>query len=280
MKKYAKWQLWKNEPYFLNGIIRKLKPKKCLEIGVAFGGSSVIILNAIKDIKDSLLVSLDLNINLYVNASEKTGYTVEKYFPELTSNNKWRLYTGEQPHKFLDRLNMKFNFLFLDTVHLTPGELINIIEALPFLEENAIVVLHDVMYHLPTHKFYKPKEIKFHPSQIYLMTSLAGNKVAMQDNKYGAENIGAIFLNPNQKKFYLNYFFLLLTPWDYMPTDSQIDELRIFIKKYYKKNEYLKLFNKAVSENKIYLDKFNSFKASYKQQIKNKIKKKNSKLLL
>ena len=263
-----------NEPYFLNGIIRKLKPKKCLEIGVAFGGSSVIILNAIKDIKDSLLVSLDLNINLYVNASEKTWYTVEKYFPELTSNNKWRLYTGEQPHKFLDRLNMKFNFLFLDTVHLTPGELINIIEALPFLEENAIVVLHDVMYHLPTHKFYKPKEIKFHPSQIYLMTSLAGNKVAMQDNKYGAENIGAIFLNPNQKKFYLNYFFLLLTPWDYMPTDSQIDELRIFIKKYYKKNEYLKFFNKAVSENKIYLDKFNSFKASYKQQIKNKIKKK------
>ena len=58
---------------------------------------------------------------------------------------------------------MKFNFLFLDTVHLTPGELINIIEVFPFLEENAIVVLHDVMYHLPTHGFYIPKEIKYHP---------------------------------------------------------------------------------------------------------------------
>lgn len=35
------------------------------------------------------------------------------------------IYTGEQPHKFLDKLNMKFDFLFLDTVHFTPGELIN-----------------------------------------------------------------------------------------------------------------------------------------------------------
>ena len=37
---------------------------------------------------------------------------------------------------------MKFDFLFLDTVHLAPGELINIIEALPFLNDEAIVVLH------------------------------------------------------------------------------------------------------------------------------------------
>ena len=39
-----------NEPYFLNGIIRKFKPKKCLEIGVAAGGSAIIILNALKNI--------------------------------------------------------------------------------------------------------------------------------------------------------------------------------------------------------------------------------------
>ena len=32
----------------------------------------------------------------------------------------------------LDKLNLKFDFLFLDTVPYTPGELINIIEAVPF----------------------------------------------------------------------------------------------------------------------------------------------------
>ena len=60
MIKYSGWILKKNEPYFINGIIRKFKPKKCLEIGVARGGSSVLILNALKDISDSFLVSLDL----------------------------------------------------------------------------------------------------------------------------------------------------------------------------------------------------------------------------
>ena len=60
MIKYSGWVLNKNEPYFINGIIRKFKPKKCLEIGVARGGSSIIILNALQDISDSFLVSLDI----------------------------------------------------------------------------------------------------------------------------------------------------------------------------------------------------------------------------
>lgn len=256
MKKYSKWQLIKNEPYFINGIIRKFKPKKCLEIGVAFGGSAVLILNALKDINDSFLVSLDLNTNLYCNQDKKTGYVVEEYFKELVSDNKWHLFTGEQPHKFLEKLNLKYDFLFLDTVHLAPGELINIIEVLPFLEENAIIVMHDIMYHLPSNKYYSPKEIKYHPIQIYLMTALSGNKVFIKDEEKGVENIGAIFLNSNQKDYYLNYFLLLLSPWEYLPTDNQIEELRIFIKKYYKKDIYLNIFNRAIEENKIYINKF------------------------
>ena len=121
MINHSDWQLLYNEPYFINGIIRKYKPKKCLEIGVAYGGSTIIILNAIKDIKDSFLVSLDLFTNLYCDTKLKTGCRVNEYFPELTK--KWKLMTGEQPHKFLDKLNIKFDFLLLDTMHQTPGEL-------------------------------------------------------------------------------------------------------------------------------------------------------------
>ena len=107
MKKYGGWQLRNNEPYFINGIIRKFKPKKCLEVGVARGGSSIIILNALKDINDSFLISLDLNT---FRKRFKIGENVKNFFPELTSNNKWQLYIGEQPHKFLDKLNLKFDF--------------------------------------------------------------------------------------------------------------------------------------------------------------------------
>lgn len=80
---------------FINGLIRKYKPKNCLEIGVADGGSSILILNAIQDIQNSSLVSLDLNIQLYYDQSKMTGYRVNQYFPELTQN--WKLLTGKQP---------------------------------------------------------------------------------------------------------------------------------------------------------------------------------------
>ena len=137
--------LGEKEARFINGIIRKNKPKNCLEIGVANGGSSILILNAIKDIENSVLVSLDLNKELFKDPSKMTGYRVNQYFPELTKN--WKLFTGDQAHKFLVNLNMKFDFLFLDSAHVSPGEIINLIEVLPFLNEYAIVVIHDLLWH-------------------------------------------------------------------------------------------------------------------------------------
>jgi predicted O-methyltransferase YrrM len=258
---YSSWQLENEQPYFINGIVRKHKPKKCLEIGVAKGGSSIIILNAIKDIKNSCLISLDLNTELYYDDKLKTGDSVFKYFPELTG--KWKLYTGEQSHKFLDKLKLKFDFLLLDTAHLSPGELINIIEVLPFLKDNAIIVLHDIMFHLPSNNYYATKEIKYHPSNIFLMTALYGDKLIIEYGKKNIDNIGAIQLYSNQKKYYLNYFLLLLSPLEYIPNEKHIQELRWFIKKYYKEKIYLDLFNKAVEENQIYVNKFTKFFKSY-----------------
>jgi len=44
-------------------------------------------------------------------------------------------------------LNIKFDILFLDSIHVSPREILNFIEALPFLKENAIVVIHDLLWH-------------------------------------------------------------------------------------------------------------------------------------
>ena len=123
IKKDSGWIIGLQEAQFINGIIRKNRLKNCLEIGVAHGGSSILILNSIKDIDNSLLVSLDLNKELYSDPNKLTGYRVKEYFPELTKN--WKLYTGQQPHKFLVNLNIKFDFLFLDSTHATPGEILN-----------------------------------------------------------------------------------------------------------------------------------------------------------
>ena len=239
------------EAQFINGIIRKNKLKKCLEIGVAYGGSSIVILNAIKNIENSILVSLDIYKEFYHDPTKSTGYIVNKYFPDLAKN--WKLYTGDQPHKFLVNLNMKFDFLYLDSAHISPAEIINFIEALPFLNENAIVVLHDLFWH-----FLNARNTKFYPSCISLIPSLYGDKVFLHRNDGDMSNIGAVFLYPNQKAYYLNYFLLLMNFWEYIPKDEQINDLRNFIKKYYKEKKYIAIFDRAVRENKKANQKFNN----------------------
>ena len=90
------------------------------------------------------------------------------------------------------------------------------------------------------------------------MTSLIGDKIIISNEKKGVENIGAIILYPNQERYYINYFLLLLTPWEYLPKESHIKELRKFVKRYYKKDLYSILFEKSVKENKIYIKKYES----------------------
>ncbi|MDR2427433.1 MAG: hypothetical protein LBD19_00585 [Endomicrobium sp.] len=47
------------EREYLNALILRNKPKKLLEIGVSAGCSSIVILNAIKDVQSSKLYSID-----------------------------------------------------------------------------------------------------------------------------------------------------------------------------------------------------------------------------
>ena len=250
--KEANWILSLNEAYLINGIIRKHKPKNCLEIGVAYGGSSVLILNAIKDLSGSYLVSLDLFLTF---KQKEVGYIVKQKFPELM--DKWKLVTGNMPHKYLEKLNLKFDFLFLDTAHVSPGEFFNLIEALPFLNDNAIIVLHDTMWHLVrAFNSYSKEYAKIMPTQIYLMSSLIGEKILINDDKFNFANIGVVCLEKKQENYYINYFLLLMNIWQYFPPDEQINELRNFIIKYYKNNTLLKIFDTAVKFNRIFSKKF------------------------
>lgn len=41
-----------------------------------------------------------------------------------------------------------------------------------------------------------------------------------------------------------------------MPSKRNINELKAFIKKYYKKDIYLKIFNQSVNLNRKYIDKY------------------------
>ena len=256
MLQKSEWNLTTEEVYFINGVIRKFKPKKCLEIGVGKGGTSILILNAIKDIKGSFLISIDLNSKIPEDSSKKIGYRVSKYFPSLTQN--WQLHTDVMPHKILDKINKKFNLAIIDTSHIMPGEILNIIEIMPFLEDNAILVFPNMISHLYNvyNKDMDKTLIKRTPTSIYLMASLIGKKKIIYDKNKKMGNIGLIILEKNQERFYENYFLLLMNIWEEMLSDEQIFMFRLFLEKYYKKEKYLNIFENAILYNKEYQKNF------------------------
>ena len=149
---YRKIEMSYKERAFLNGIIRKAKPKSVVEMGVSAGGSTTVILNAIRDIEGAKLYSFDYStvwyrdLNVGQNHGRNTGFLVYQTVPRLLS--KWELYTGGVPCRYFDALPSDgIDISFMDTVHANPGEHLNILEILPFMKKNGIVIYHDTAFH-------------------------------------------------------------------------------------------------------------------------------------
>lgn len=133
------------ERCFLNGIVRQMKPKKILELGVSAGASSAVMLNAIKDDSDAQLYSIDYNTQWYRNYAKPTGHLINEKFSHL--KKKWKLYTGGTAARFMDEIGADVDLCLIDTVHANPGEFLDWLIVLPYLKPNAVLVLHDTCFH-------------------------------------------------------------------------------------------------------------------------------------
>ena len=228
-------QMYSNQREFLNGIIRKFEPHKILEIGVKYGGSSIIILNAINDIKYSKLYSIDLN-------SEKNiGECVFKYFPQFLK--KWTLFKGNFASNFMQKIGNNIDLAFFDTSHLEPGEILDFLIVLPFLKEGAVVIFHDIAHQI-TEGY---KRMEWAPYIIF--NGIRGHKFLPSGNQILKHDIGAIQLEKNQFKYYKDYFRLLGGQWQYFPKEIYINQIRNFFKNYYD-NECLMIFDEAITFNR------------------------------
>ena len=231
---------------FVNGLIRKFRPKKILEIGVCSGGMSAVILNAIMDIKDSFLYSCDLEVKHYLNSQFEVGCVVKNNFPEFL--NKWKLYTGNTTAAFIEEIGNNIDFAFIDTAHVMPGEVLNMIEILPFLKKNAVITFDDIDHQVRKSLF---KLTDFYPCNNLLFSVLRGKKIIYNqknNNIFNFRKLGAVILDNDQKNYYFEYFYLLSNNWSYMPNKFEIDLIRRLVEKYYKPY-YLSMFDKAIELN-------------------------------
>ena len=234
------------ERYFLNGIVRQTKPKKILELGVSAGGSSAIILNAIKDFDNAKLYSVDYNKKWYRDNSKDVGFIIDEKFSNL--KNKWKLYTGGTAAKFMDEIGDEIDLCLIDTMHINPGEFLDFLIVLPYLKKNAILILHDIALH------YNGNE-RHSITNCILFSCLRGKKLSFNEGLWNSfANIGAVILDENIKDNILDYLYLLTLPFEYLPTDNDILECQKLFSKHYKQDLVDKFINIMLVNKKFFIN--------------------------
>ena len=247
-------EMTKQECQFLNSLILRNKPVKILELGVSAGGSSVILLNAIKENEKAKLYSIDYLNHWYKDQGCKTGFVLDKY-PELKT--KWKLFTGALALAFLDQIGDDIDFIFIDTMHVNPGEILDFLMALPFLKENAMVVFHDTKLFTDLDETDRHSQIwfAFANTNNLLMSTVYGKKYLpvggectwinlpfkkidmnipkVTGSKLHFPNIGGIAIDKNTRSRIFEIFNLLTLQWLYLPNDDELVEITEFFSKYY-----------------------------------------------
>jgi|GEM_PF-1432255 len=232
---YSKSEMPYEHRAFLNGIIRKAKPKIIVEIGLSAGGSSCVILNAIRDIDNAKLYSFDYNTIWYrdmgKNNGRKTGFLVNQIVPDLVY--KWEFYGGGVPCKHFEAIPKEgVDICFIDTAHFNPGEHLNILEILPFMKKNAIVIYHDTAYHALA-------DVNGITNLVSINT-LNGKRILAERGWLGTQmslpNIEAIILDENINDMLFPLFSNLSLPWHYKITKDDFVEMFKHFSKYYSKD--------------------------------------------
>ncbi|MDR0518986.1 MAG: class I SAM-dependent methyltransferase, partial [Clostridiales Family XIII bacterium] len=220
-------EMQKSERAFLTGLIRRENPRKILEVGVSAGASSLVILNAIKDMECEKLFSIDITKEWYRDKSRLTGWAIDRY-PHL--KEKHALYAGDMACAFLDEIGDGIDFCLIDTVHANPGEILDFLMVLPYLKENATVVFHDTKFHC-WGIVEKPAWREWSITTNELLSAVVGKKIVNNGMVYTPEmekfdqskemffpNIAAVKINAETRTNIFDVFNLLTVHWDYIPT--------------------------------------------------------------
>lgn len=223
-------EMTEHERQFLNSLILRNKPQKLLELGVSRGGSSISMLNAIKNNDSAKLYSIDKVDKIEGDKITDVGAFVDNY---SYLKDKWKLYTGKLALSFMDEIGSDIDFCLIDTMHINPGEILDFIMVLPYLKEDAVVVFHDTNLH--THNTLR-ETIGGAITNNLLMSSIHGHKFIQgnfQNNNTAFSNIAAIKLNKESRQNMWEIFNLLTIKWEYLPPYFDLLSILQHIKRFY-----------------------------------------------
>lgn len=239
-------EMSEHDSAFLCGLIKKVHPRKILEIGVAGGGTTAIILKCLETIDEPYeMYSVDINSFYYRKPEKNCGYVAEKTIENIKHGTHTFLFGYGISHH-LETIGKDIDFVILDTTHVLPGEILDFLIIYPYLTKNAVVCLHDIAL----------MQYKNTAEQSYctaLLLSAVSGKKMINLSSFGDEepyypNIGAFQLTDETRKNMENLFMALFLRWGYLPSEIEMNKYRECIYRNYNK-QLCMLFEKAVKMN-------------------------------
>lgn len=239
---------------FLCGMIRMKNPKKVVEIGVAEGGTTAIIINSLSLLDGGVkreVYSVDLNDMFYCDKEKKTGYEYDRLRSYIDRTNiTHQMLLGKTIANQIEKIGADIDFVIIDTAHRLPGEVLDFLCVLPYLAKGATVVLHDM--NLNYIKVESGNRENILNNAQYIVTKalfaavVADKYLPMTDDNLA--NIGAFTISSNTYRHAESLFYLLSLTWGYMPEKSVLDDYRSIYAKHYDR-ECLELYDIAVKNN-------------------------------
>ncbi|WIH82534.1 class I SAM-dependent methyltransferase [Brachyspira pilosicoli] len=231
---------------FLMSIISENKMKNVLEIGVWNGVSSLCILKSgIENNNNFQLYSIDFEnndfiaaaVNHYCSKEEKEHYHINKGKTVFDIEN-------------IVPKDIKFDLVFIDAGHSHPFPLFDLIFSIPYMHENTIIILHDIIDYMVPNAW----------GESFIFESWTGDKYRLYTNfeKNIYSTMGCIKLHKTKEELYNNIkiisdISLRANPWaiNYYQNNKNINDID-------NKNKNLGLgFNlKDIEKIKNYMEKY------------------------
>ena len=237
------------ESSFLCGLLRQYRPHKIVEVGLAAGGTSAIILQCLQMTGQSYeMFSVDLSEQFYRGPEHESGYLAEEAKPYLAETHHKRL-LGKLALERIPEIGADIDFLILDTTHVLPGEALDFLALLPYLKDGCVVVLHDVALNY----FMQPRtsysDVAYGNKLLFNIVH-ADVKYLMQDGG-SYPNIAAFEVDASTRKHVMDYFSNLTATWFdiNMPTEAQVAKYRAWYALHYDE-QCLWVFDEAVRMNR------------------------------
>ncbi|MCL2078883.1 MAG: class I SAM-dependent methyltransferase [Oscillospiraceae bacterium] len=189
------------------------------------------------------LFSIDCVTQVGSNPPLPVGYCAIERYSGL-QNDKWHLLTGIDPAVAMETINRKFDFCVIDTEHRHPIETLNFISILPYLNDGAIVVVHDISIFMHGSKT-NPQYIEWLAPRLLLSAVCADKYIPKTP---GVPNIAAFQVNADTRKYCQNLFDVLYLPWKTDIGAEVYSSTKAIVEKHYGE-KMLRYFEEAVRIN-------------------------------